>query len=203
MSTRAVIKIVDKQTGEVQYLRHHWDGYPEYVGVNLKNLTDQINNGHRQHVYANEIYTEGNIKKLARDMVADGVYGINGRDDGYEPVIGDYYDNGDWEYAYEIVKDGKKYTILAQHRDWNGNMEPVKIPATKYKGKLFEVRQILTKDEVDKMGELQSKWSPKTDDLRYTQHGYYEDNKGHEYEITRLFNSKPKNSLKAKLLKKV
>lgn len=89
MSTRATIKI--RQGNRTEDLYHHFDGYPEGVGVNLKSY----------------IETTG-IWELTR-IYTDLVTGKTG-DDTYEPSP---YSHGDVDYVY--IFDCDNHTLTCHH----------------------------------------------------------------------------------------
>lgn len=88
MSTRATIKVV--KDGEVKYrIYHHYDGYPEIVGAELKEF------------FSNEDNYDAD--KLWENGVDDGL----GGDISYE-FEDKVEKHGDEEYEYTIDTDNKK-----------------------------------------------------------------------------------------------
>lgn len=94
MSARAIIKI--KQGQHKQYIYHHCDGYPEYVGKDVKRMLDQI--GH------------WTLKKITRQLL-DGIvheycHDHKERDTDYECID---HPCGWEEYGYVIDCDAKTF----------------------------------------------------------------------------------------------
>ena len=94
MSTRASIKI--QQGGRAIYLYHHFDGYPEYVGVALKNFTRRLKG------------EEWHFETLATLIAKD----IKILDDFYEVAYGIH---PDVDYVYVIDCDKRTLRCFRHH----------------------------------------------------------------------------------------
>lgn len=95
MSTRC--NVILKEDGKTIYLYHHFDGYPEGVGADLKNMLDEV----REKTIPYNIYQWANHLLKNKD------------DDGYELTSGLH---GDIDYYYQI--DTVRNTLRA-FRCWS------------------------------------------------------------------------------------
>lgn len=102
MSTRCNIIVQDENTKYTLY--HHWDGYPEYVGLCLYDgLYEKIKKG--------GLYAEQVVNMLLKGKIDN--------DDGYELTTGLH---GDIEYLYIIDLTFKTLTCYSV-RNWEGGLE--------------------------------------------------------------------------------
>lgn len=104
MSTRAHIRIQDKDERNTCFIYHHCDGYPEGVGEELKEMMDSM----------------AKCKEWTPDFVHRS---ITNSDDSYEDAPEGQH--GDEEYAYLIDCDSRTLTCYAVGWDeeypWNDN----------------------------------------------------------------------------------
>ena len=115
MSTRATIKI--KRGDELIRVYHHSDGYPEGVGVDLKNYLDGLKNWIPDRI-ANHLVKNG----------LPNLYNSNVIDKSYEVTISQH---GDEEYGYLIDCDNKQlkcYALGWDEYDWKES-KLVEIPS--------------------------------------------------------------------------
>lgn len=115
MSTRATIKI--KRGDELIRVYHHSDGYPEGVGVDLKNYLDGLKNWIPDRI-ANHLVKNG----------LPNLYNSNVIDESYEVTISQH---GDEEFGYLIDCDNKQlkcYRLSWDEFDWKES-ELVEIPS--------------------------------------------------------------------------
>ena len=136
MATRSRIGLL-LQTGHVLSVYHHWDGYPQWLGVTLKNKFNT-----REKVA--ELLDGGDISCCDSDTdwdrndVPNHVQYYNARGENTEPRldlnVDDYFDGGE-EYAYIFTLDHTwECYALTQERDddWKviqTNAVPAEIPS--------------------------------------------------------------------------
>ena len=118
MATRS--NIVIKSGKKKTYLYHHWDGYPEGVGEDLKNYLQNRNK-------------EMNGEEITKELL-DGIEGKlgdekdEGKDKAYKKTDGIH---GDVEYIYTIDTD--KGTL--SYKGWNWETDKWDKPVKMYQGK--------------------------------------------------------------------
>lgn len=101
MSTRATILIKSEKQNEQVRIYHHWDGYPEGVGADLKHYLKEVG------FFDAKIkgYPYFNAYLIANDLIKGKCGIIDGKPDmGYELTS---CQHGDEEYAYLIDCDNK------------------------------------------------------------------------------------------------
>ena len=130
MNTRATIKI--KRGDELIRVYHHSDGYPEGIGVDLKNYLDGLHNW--------------NPDRIANHLVKNGLpnlYNSNVIDKSYEVTISQH---GDEEYGYLIDCDNRQlkcYALGWDKYDWKED-KLVEIPSNDIKDMDNENKKIAT-----------------------------------------------------------
>jgi hypothetical protein len=130
MATRASIKFSDNQGNFIANVYHHWDGYPEYLGAKLLELTQsKVTNGLRMrsdgtHPVLGEVFNgigclfASVVAKLKTEpgnvyMYSESDYGNCGEDYLYEIIENNEGDgvevfvmnqSGEWEFVSEILE---------------------------------------------------------------------------------------------------
>lgn len=93
MSTRATILIKSEKQNQQVRIYHHWDGYPEGVGTDLKHYLKEVG------------FCYADVYRIANGLIKGGVYDDKGESDmGYELTS---CQHGDEEFAYLIDCDNK------------------------------------------------------------------------------------------------
>ena len=118
MATRSRIGLL-LETGSVQSVYHHWDGYPQWLGVTLRekfNTYDKIA----------ELLDGGDVSCIDSDTdwslekVDNHVQYYNDRGEKTEPrldtCVEDYLDNGE-EYAY-LFENNEEYAYIFDGMGW-------------------------------------------------------------------------------------
>ena len=104
MATRSRIGLL-LETGYVLSVYHHWDGYPEWLGVTLQEqyntyekVAELIDGGNMSSCYSDNVYDYEKQEYVKRDPQPE-YYGGDDEQPRLDTTVEDYLDNGE-EYAY-------------------------------------------------------------------------------------------------------
>ena len=104
MATRSRIGLL-LETGYVLSVYHHWDGYPEWLGVTLKEkfntyekIAELIDGGNMSSCDSDNVYDYEKQEYVKRDPQPE-YYGGDDEQPRLDTTVEDYLDNGE-EYAY-------------------------------------------------------------------------------------------------------
>ena len=104
MATRARIGLL-LETGYVLSVYHHWDGYPEWLGVTLKEkfntyekIAELIDGGNMSSCDSDNVYDYEKQEYVKRDPQPE-YYGGDEEQPRLDTTVEDYLANGE-EYAY-------------------------------------------------------------------------------------------------------
>ena len=104
MATRARIGLL-LETGYVLSVYHHWDGYPEWLGVTLKEkfntyekIAELIDGGNMSSCDSDNVYDYEKQEYVKRDPQPE-YYGGDDEQPRLDTTVEDYLANGE-EYAY-------------------------------------------------------------------------------------------------------
>ena len=136
MATRARIGLLQDDLS-VLSVYHHWDGYPEWLGVTLKkkfNTREKI----AEVIDGGDISCIDSDSDWDRNKVENHVLYYNARGENTEPKlhlnIDEYFEIGE-EYAYVFTLDHEWECYAISHtydKEWNvtgTNIKPVDIPS--------------------------------------------------------------------------
>ena len=104
MATRSRIGLL-LETGYVLSVYHHWDGYPEWLGVTLQEqyntyekVAELIDGGNMSSCYSDNVYDYEKQEYVKRDPQPE-YYGGDEEQPRLDTTVEDYLANGE-EYAY-------------------------------------------------------------------------------------------------------
>ena len=127
MATRARIGLL-LETGYVLSVYHHWDGYPEWLGVTLKEkfntyekIAELIDGGNMSSCDSDNVYDYEKQEYVKRDPQPE-YYGGDEEQPRLDTTVEDYLANGE-EYAYVFTLDHEWVCY-----DLHNGVEQVDIP---------------------------------------------------------------------------
>ena len=127
MATRSRIGLL-LETGYVLSVYHHWDGYPEWLGVTLKEkfntyekIAELIDGGNMSSCDSDNVYDYEKQEYVKRDPQPE-YYGGDEEQPRLDTTVEDYLANGE-EYAYVFTLDHEWVCY-----DLHNGVEQVDIP---------------------------------------------------------------------------